>query len=155
MMSARDSFFKTVETNAQAEQARKDAFKKDVFDFQKALQNLHEQIQSWFAGSTITSSITNCRLNEGNDFFDVPVLTLKNGGKTLTVNPEGLYYFGVKGSVAVSIHSLSRSPNTSKFDVHWQDHRDETEGWKIVLGNPVQLYSFNEENFFKMIQDFA
>ncbi|WP_164880731.1 hypothetical protein, partial [Citrobacter freundii] len=94
MMSEKDSFFKTVNANINAEKAGIEAFKKDVFEFQKGTTWLLNEIQSWFDGSPITSQKSTARVTEGSDSFEVSTLILKNSGKTLTIAPECLYFWG-------------------------------------------------------------
>lgn len=155
-MSEKDSFFKTVNANINAEKAGIEAFKKDVFEFQKGTTWLLDEIQSWFDGSPITSQKSTARVTEGSDSFEVSTLILKNSGKTLTITPECLYFWGGRGSLEVSIHNLNRSPNTSKFTLHQHDKASNIDGWVIVsAGNPAQRIEFNQENFFSMIQSFA
>jgi hypothetical protein len=158
-MSEKDAFFQKVEANNNAQKEGEEAFKRDVLAFQEDTKNLIQEIKGWFAGSPVTASVSTTQVVENTDRFEVPNLTLKNGSKTLTINPEGFYYFGVTGSLEVSIHNSSRAPGTSKFSIHWKDSVSKISGWVIVCGgvgnNPVQRIEFNQDNFFKMISAFA
>ncbi|CAM6626318.1 TPA: hypothetical protein R4C64_001755 [Salmonella enterica subsp. enterica serovar Saintpaul] len=158
-MSAKDAFFQKLETNANAQKEGEEAFKRDVLAFQEDTKALIQEIIGWFAGSPVTASGNTTQVTEDTDRFEVSNLTLKNGGKTLKITPEGLYYFGVKGSLEVSIHNPNRAPGTSKFNLHWKDGISKLSGWVIVsagVGNaPAHRIEFNQENFFKMITAFA
>jgi hypothetical protein len=158
-MSAKDAFFQKLETNANAQKEGEEAFKRDVLAFQEDTNVLIQEIMGWFAGSPITTSASTTQVTEGTDRFEVSNLTLKNGNKTLKITPEGLYYFGVIGSLEVAIHNPGRAPGTSKFNLHWKDGISKLSGWVIVSGGignaPAQRTEFNQENFFKMITAFA
>ena len=157
-MSAKDSFFKQVEENTNNQKASEEAFKKEVIAFQEDTQALISDIKSWFEGSPIQAATSTMQVTEDKYHFEVATLTLHNGGKTLTINPEGFYYFGVTGCLSVSIYNPSRAPSTSKFSIHWKDTVSKISGWVIVSGGngtPVQRIEFNQENFFKMISSFA
>ncbi|CZW47161.1 MULTISPECIES: hypothetical protein [Enterobacteriaceae] len=157
-MSAKDSFFKQVEENTNNQKASEEAFKKEVIAFQEDTQALISDIKSWFEGSPIQAATSTMQVTEDRDRFEVVTLKLHNGGKTLTINPEGFYYFGVTGCLSVSIYNPSRAPSTSKFSIHWKDTVSKISGWVIVSGGngtPVQRIEFNQENFFKMISSFA
>ena len=126
--------------------------------FQEDTQALISDIKSWFEGSPIQAATSTMQVTEDRDRFEVVTLKLHNGGKTLTINPEGFYYFGVTGCLSVSIYNPSRAPSTSKFSIHWKDTVSKISGWVIVSGGngtPVQRIEFNQENFFKMISSFA
>ncbi|MWC82428.1 hypothetical protein, partial [Escherichia coli] len=130
-MSAKDSFFKQVEENTNNQKASEEAFKKEVIAFQEDTQALISDIKSWFEGSPIQAATSTMQVTEDRDRFEVVTLKLHNGGKTLTINPEGFYYFGVTGCLSVSIYNPSRAPSTSKFSIHWKDTVSKISGWVI------------------------
>ena len=158
-MSAKDAFFDKVERNANARKESEEAFKRDVLAFQEETKALLMEIKDWFDGSPVTSSVGTTQVTENTTRFEVSNLTLKNGDKTLTIVPEGLYYFGVKGGLEVTINNPNSSPSTSKFKLHWKDSVSQLPGWVIVSGSlgrtPAERTSFNQENFFKTIIAFA
>ena len=158
-MSAKDAFFQKVESNANAQKEGEEAYKREVQAFKEDTKKLILEIKAWFDGSPVTSSISTTQVTENTDRFETSNITLKNGSKTLTIYPEGFAYFGVTGSLTVSIQNPSRAPGTSKFAIHWKDSISKIPGWVIVYGgggnNPVQRIEFNQENFFKMIESFA
>ncbi|WMY75937.1 hypothetical protein RHD99_08375 [Buttiauxella selenatireducens] len=158
-MSEKDAFFQKLETNANALKEGEEAFKRDVFAFQEDTKALIQEIMEWFDGSPVTASASTTLVTENTDRFEVSNLTLKNGGKTLKIIPEGLFYVGVKGCLEVTIHNPGRAPGTSKFNIHWKDGISKIPGWVIVSGGvgntPAQRTVFNQENFFKMISAFA
>ncbi|EHH6314806.1 TPA: hypothetical protein MYR65_005295, partial [Citrobacter freundii] len=88
-MSAKDSFFKQVEENTNNQKASEEAFKKEVIAFQEDTQALISDIKSWFEGSPIQAATSTMQVTEDRDRFEVVTLKLHNGGKTLTINPEG------------------------------------------------------------------
>ncbi|MBF7997492.1 hypothetical protein [Rahnella laticis] len=158
-MSAKDVFFQKLETNTNAHKESEEAFKRDVLAFQEDTKTLILEIKGWFDGSPVTARVSTTHMTENTDRFEVSNLTLKNGGKTLKIIPEGLYYWGVKGGLEVTIHNPNRAPSTSKFNLHWKDGISKLPGWVIVSGGvgnaPAQRIEFNQENFFKMITVFA
>ncbi|UPQ69486.1 hypothetical protein ACQU6D_27345 (plasmid) [Klebsiella variicola] len=158
-MSAKDEFFRTVESNAKTQKEAEEDFKREVLAFQEDTKKLILEIKEWFAGSPVTASVGTMQVIENTDRFEVSNLTLKNGSKTLTINPEGFAYFGVTGCLKVSIHNPNRAPATSKFSLHWKDGISKISGWVIVYGEggntPAQRVQFNQESFFTMIKEFA
>ncbi|MGJ0639373.1 hypothetical protein [Xenorhabdus bovienii] len=158
-MSAKDAFFQKLETNTNVQKDGEEAFKRDVLAFQEDTKALILEIKGWFDGSPVTASVSTTHMTENTDRFEVSNLTLKNGGKTLKIIPEGLYYWGVTGGLEVTIHNPGRAPGTSKFNLHWKDGISKLPGWVIVSGGvgnaPAQRIEFNQENFFKMITAFA
>ena len=158
-MSAKDAFFQKLETNNNVQNEGEKAFKRDVLAFQEDTKSLILEIKGWFDGSPVAASVSTTHMTENTDRFEVSNLTLKNGDKTLQIIPEGLYYWGVKGSLEVTIHNPGRAPSTSKFNLHWKDEISKLPGWVIVsagVGNAaVQRFELNQENFFKMITAFA
>jgi hypothetical protein len=123
-----------VERNANARKESEEAFKRDVLAFQEETKALLMEIKDWFDGSPVTSSV-GTQVTENTTRFEVSNLTLKNGDKTLTIVPEGLYYFGVKGGLEVTINNPNSSPSTSKFKLHWKDSVSKLPGWVIVSGS--------------------
>lgn len=158
-MSAKDDFFKKVEDNAKSKQASDDAFKKDIFEFQKDTEKLFNEIKGWFDGSSVKSQFPSARFVEDGVSIETKAMTLSNDNKTLKIVPEGLYYYGVKGCLQVSIHNPNRAPSTKKFALHWKDGISDYDGWVIVSenygNNPPDRIEFNQENFFRMIEAFA
>lgn len=88
-MSAKDEFFRTVESNAKTQKEAEEDFKREVLAFQEDTKKLILEIKEWFAGSPVTASVGTMQVIENTDRFEVSNLTLKNGSKTLTINPEG------------------------------------------------------------------
>ncbi|MBT9428602.1 hypothetical protein [Candidatus Symbiopectobacterium endolongispinus] len=158
-MSAKDAFFQKLETNANAQKEGEKAFKRDVLAFQEDTKALILEIKGWFEGTPVTASASTTLVTENTDRFEVSNITFKNGDKTLKIIPEGLYYFGMKGGLEVTIYNPSRAPSTYKFNLHWKDGISKLPGWVIVSGGvgnaPAQRIEFNQENFFKMITTFA
>lgn len=158
-MSAKDEFFQKLQTNTNAQKEGEESFKRDVSSFQEDTKKLLQEIMGWFKGSPVTASTSTTQMTEHTERFEVPNITLTHGDKTLKIIPEGLYYYGVKGSLEVTIHNPNRAPGTSKFNIHWNDKISNLLGWVIVSGGvanaPVQRIEFNQENFFKMITAFA
>ncbi|MDE9545188.1 hypothetical protein [Xenorhabdus bovienii] len=158
-MSAKNAFFKKVEDNAKSQQASDEAFKKDIFEFQRDTENLFQEIKSWFDGSPVKSEFTTMHLTEDGVVIEMQSMTLLNANKTLKITPEGFCYLGVKGSLQVFIYNPNRAPSSTKFSLHWKDSIRKLDGWTITHGvydnNPVERIEFNQENFFKMIESFA
>ncbi|MEJ1268633.1 hypothetical protein WDV93_21535 [Pantoea ananatis] len=91
-------------------------------------------------------------------------LTLRNGEKTLTIEPEGLRFIGITGALKLKIINMSRAPNTQTFAIHMRDSAprarglpEKYEGWVIVTSSNEGrvVTAFNEENFFAAIESFA
>ena len=167
-MSSRNDFFDKVNKQNEAEKEARNAFNNELKEFQVKTQQLINDIQSWFEGSSITSTISQREISESIDptvVNRVQSLTLKNGEKTLTIEPEGLRFFGgISGALRVKIINMSRAPNSQTFSLHMYDRAprakgvtDSYEGWVIVTscneGRVVE--AFNEENFFAQIESFA
>ncbi|WP_369308619.1 hypothetical protein [Providencia rettgeri] len=139
-------------------QASEDAFKKDVFEFQRDTELLLHEIKSWFDGSSIIVKLKSTRIYTDGVGIEVSSLHLSNIKKTLEIIPEGLYYFGIKGCLNVSIFNPDSSLKSSKFSLHWKDGVSKFNGWTIayeVDKNSTQRIEFNQENFFGMIGLFA
>lgn len=157
-MSAKDSFFKQVEENTKNQRASEEAFKTEVVAFQKDTQALISDIKSWFEGSPIQAATSTMQVTEDKYHFEVATLTLHNGGKTLTITPEGFYAWGVTGYLKVSIYNPDQATSSSSFSIHWKDSFSKIPGWVIVSGGngkQVQRIEFDQESFFNMISSFA
>ncbi|MBA0170425.1 hypothetical protein [Pectobacterium versatile] len=167
-MSSRDSFFQKVQQNNEATNNFKESFYRDLEEFQRKTQELLETIYSWFQGTSITATPSKKSIDDSIEpgrINTVSALLLKNGEKTLSIDPEGLHFAGgITGSLTVKIVNMSRAPNTQIFNLHMRDSssRDQGipegfEGWVIVSGNHVNkvVVEFNEENFFAKIESFA
>ncbi|RUQ14777.1 hypothetical protein [Aeromonas dhakensis] len=155
-MSAKDAFFKQVEHNADAKKAGEIALQRDIMDFQREIEVLFQAIRTWFEGSPVKSKISLVPLTIEGKRAEFESLTLANGSKTLTVIPEGLYYFGVTGSLVVTIDNPDRAPRKSNFNIYWKDSISNMSGWTIVDdARPDNRVEFNEENFFSKISTFA
>lgn len=158
-MSSKDRFFKKMEDNTKAQQASDAVLKQDIFEFEKAVFELLQNIQSWFDDSPVVSQLTPTAIYEDGVCIDVSSLILSNGSKILKIKPEGLYYVGITGCLDVSIYNPSRSPSSTAFTLNWKDNISKINGWTISYqgyhNSPVQRFEFNQENFFKMIDSFA
>ncbi|ALX95969.1 hypothetical protein [Serratia fonticola] len=163
-MSSRDSFFEKVLQNNEATNKFKDSFNRDLEEFQRKTQELLVQIQSWFEGTAITATTSRKSIDdsiEPGKLNTVLSLLLKNGEKTLSIDPEGLHFSGgVTGSLTVKIVNMTRAPNTQNFNLHMRDSDGMSkgfEGWVIVSGNHASrvIVEFTEENFFAKIESFA
>lgn len=158
-MSAKDSFFQKIEDNASKKKAADDAFKQEVSAFQRETYVLLTEIKGWFDGTPVQATTSTTQITESNQSIEVTTLTLHNGDKTLSIIPDGFYFYGVTGSLAVAIENPNSSPRTYNFSIHWKDTISEITGWVIVYGkstnSPAKRIEFNEENFFNMISSFA
>ena len=158
-MSSKDDFFQKVDENANAHKASEEALKNDMLAFQKDTGSLIQQIEGWFDNSPIRAVTSTTQLVDNGSRVEVPTLMLHNRDKTLTITPEGLYYFGVTGSLQVTIDNPGSAPRTSNFSLHWKDAISKLDGWVIVYGGagntaPKRI-EFNQDNFFNMISSFA
>ncbi len=155
-MSAKDAFFQKLDENNKAKQDANEAFKNEVIAFQNDTASLITEIKGWFENTPIDATSSHMRLTEGKDQFEVATLTLRNGEKTLTIEPEGFYYFGVTGSLKVTLSVVGSIPRQSDFQLHWKDAQGNKDGWTIVAGAPlVTRTAFNQDSFFALIHTFA
>lgn len=158
-MSAKDEFFKTVQSNIDAEKSNKETLEHEVKSFQEETRKLLNSIKMWFEGSPITAVGSLTPLVEDNLRFEVSSLTLQNGNNSLRIVPEGLRFFGVTGVLKVTITNPSRAPMLSEFSIHWKDSRYSADGWVIVKSvgsnTTIQHIEFNQESFFSQISSFA
>ncbi|HFF9833911.1 hypothetical protein V6280_04330 [Serratia marcescens] len=167
-MSSRDNFFNQVQKNNESANNFKESFYNDLEEFQRKTKELLTLICSWFDGTTITAVMSMKNINdsiEPGKVNKVSSLLLKNGEKTLSIDPEGLHFAGgITGSLTVKIINMSRAPNTQSFNLHMRDSGScnqnfpkEFDGWIIVSGNFSNQVAeeFTEENFFAKIESFA
>ncbi|ROP50039.1 hypothetical protein EDF81_4264 [Enterobacter sp. BIGb0383] len=167
-MNSREIFFQKVGENNEATKNFKESFNRELDEFQKKTLELLTQIQSWFEGSAITAKTDRKAINdtiEPSKVNYVVSLFLRNGEKTLSIDPEGLRFAGgITGSLTVKIINMSRAPNTQTFNLHMRDRAlraqgvpEQYEGWVIVTSNHAGrvVEEFNEENFFAKIESFA
>ncbi|EGT4490431.1 hypothetical protein DOX53_22390 [Cronobacter malonaticus] len=160
-MSAKDSFFQKVEDNASKQKADEEAFKQDILAFQQDTKALLTDIKSWFDGSPIKTKTSTMQMpvDGSTSLFEVATLTLHNGDKTLSITPEGFYYYGVTGSLTVTIDNPNHAPREFRFSLHWADSLSQIDGWVIAhsgsVNTQVQRIKFDQENFFNMISSFA
>ena len=88
-MSSRDSFFEKANKNNEADIKFRDDFNRELKEFQDKTQLLIKEVQSWFEGSSITSSTSQQSIPTSIDrgkFNRVHPSTLNMGEKPLTTN---------------------------------------------------------------------
>lgn len=167
-MSAKDSFFKKVQENTEAQKSHEERVKEDIKQFQSKTLSLAQQIQSWLDGSGVDvvrgttdlhdASVDNVlRHDTPLNRYSVADVLMTNGSKKARITPKFLYGFGVKGCLSLTIDNSSRAPRQKKFSLFMQRHNQNDEGWILLLENqPVaDGIILTEEAFFQAISDLA
>jgi len=154
-MSAKDEFLRKMEANQTSAQDENNTIKSKVAEFQRETELLFETIKGWVRDTGMQAAITQKTLTveSSPETYQISVLKLTNGSKTLQFMPEGLFYmFGITGSIKVSLST----PGTHKalFELHMKNTRAGYDGW-IIAKSSTDLTPFNEDNFFNSIGAFA
>lgn len=161
-MSAKDSFFKKVQENTEAQKSVEERGKEDIKLFQSKMSSLAQQVQSWLDGSGIAVVIGTTNLHE--QFIDTHMcrysianVLMKNGSKTARITPECLYGIGFKGGVSLTVDNPSRAPRQQKFSLFMQRRSQNHEGWILIRENQPSTDGIilTEDAFFQAIAGLA
>jgi hypothetical protein len=166
-MSAKDTFFKKVQENSQAQQSKEVQVKQDIKQFQIETMKLTQQIKGWLDGSGIEIVEGETELHDdtvsyalGNTSlmrYSIANLVMKNGVKSAKLIPDFLYGFGFQGKLTLTIETPNRSPSKQIFSLHMYEHNQSEEGWHLICADqrPAKRVLLNEDVFFETIGSIA
>lgn len=167
-MSAKDSFFKKVQENTEAQKSHEERAKDEIKQFQSKTLSLVQQIQSWLDGSgiAVVQGTTNLHddtvdylLGNGSSLsrYSIANILMKNGSKTARITPEYLYGIGSKGCLSLTVDNPSRASRQQKFSLFMQGHNRNDEGWILTRKDQPSTNGviLTEETFFEAISGLA
>jgi len=151
-MTAKSRFFKKLQEQRPRNQVFDTKAEADIAAFRQRISQLRESMETWLAGTEVSTEATTTSLVElliGRDAFSVPGITLFYGTRRLRFTPIFLYGPGVTGCMEVCLYTGADIRPLYRLFMRSGGLND----WSWCTagaqsGNPAR---FDEETFFTMI----
>lgn len=162
-MSARERFFKKMQQNKGNKPLIINTAEDEVRAFCERMEDLAQQIITWFEGSGIDVVLSRKHINDfstvgyslssGICRYDITTLILQNGDRSVSIMPERLISGSEKGCMTMRITAPGSSSGTQNFqlcmapETGWYIRREHQSAKENVV--------MTEDYFFKVVDCLA
>ncbi|MEL5456069.1 hypothetical protein [Serratia ureilytica] len=156
-MGAKDEFLKAVNQNSAREEELQEIEVRDISNYQRAYRELAKDMIPWVSNTPLKLTIVEkpyfddtCKKQ-----FSFHSITIANGSKRITIEPEGLYWVGIMGVASITVSGGAKVP-TNKYSLaikHF-NHESPSADYLILVvadGSGVKTSLFDEDAFFKIM----
>ncbi|AGO56586.1 hypothetical protein SOD_c36280 [Serratia plymuthica 4Rx13] len=156
-MSAKDEFLKAVNQNSARAEELREIESRDISNYQRAYRELAKDMLPWVSNTPLKLAIVEKQYFDDTCKQQFPFhhITIANGSKKITIEPEGLYWVGVSGVASITVSGGAKiSTNKYKLAMKHFNHELPSEDNLILVtadGSSVKTSLFDEDAFFKIM----